>query len=481
MTPDTDNDHHATAGGNAHLRVLATLLLAGGPNLWYSTHNLLRKHTHTHSHDLQILGCYIGTRARLSIRTLPTIADMEQGPQTLEEYLGSLSPKSLRLHTLEDSVKELQTRLLAVEGAAAPGRSDSPSESDPRRLTILEESLAQSRKSSTGRLAAVSALLQKNPFKDNKRQKLELCLQHATRLLEASGRDRESWGTAILSALETVPQQAVYQQLNDAVDAAAASGDGTFCSYEQVTDVLKELYTAKETSGELLEQLTEFSLLGVSPDAVGTYRDSFQRLAANISQQLYSDEARCPLITSKMPGPVQFGLAILEPIRLPSKLLETIRELAHKVAGPCQKWWEERSATLAKGKAKQPRSETFAEAAARPAKGLRLDVAGRSSSRFAPQRTGLPSVPGKSAEEIKALADAGLCVGCSKPGHRWSACPDRKGQASTPLSDQLATACTLVADPAVLHDDASPQPAADLMSDADCYQHSVLPGHVWLV
>ena len=49
MTHDTDNDHHSTAGGNAHLRVLATLLLAGRPNLWYSTHNLLRKHTHTHA------------------------------------------------------------------------------------------------------------------------------------------------------------------------------------------------------------------------------------------------------------------------------------------------------------------------------------------------------------------------------------------------------------------------------------------------
>ena len=69
---------------------------------------------------------------------------MEFGPLTLEEYLGSLSPKSLRLHTLEDSVRELQTRLLSLEGAAAPGRSDSPSESDPRLLTILEESLSQS-------------------------------------------------------------------------------------------------------------------------------------------------------------------------------------------------------------------------------------------------------------------------------------------------------------------------------------------------
>ena len=242
--------------------------------------------------------------------------------------------------------------------------------------------------------------------------------------------------------------------------AAAAPSDGTFCSFEQVIDVMKELYTAKETSGELLEQLTELSLTGVSPDAIGTYRDSFLRLAAGISQQLYSDEARCILITSKMPEPVQFGLAILEPIRVPSKRLETVRELAHKVAGPCQKWWEERSATLAKGKAKQPRSESFAEAAARPAKGLRLDVAGRSSSRFAPQRTGLPVILGKSPEEVKALADAGLCRGCSKPGHRWSSCPDRKGQAPTPLSDQLATACTLVAEPAVLPDDASPQPAA---------------------
>ena len=315
---------------------------------------------------------------------------------------------------MEDSVKELQTRLLA-----APRRSDCPSESDPRLLTILEESLAQSRNSSTGRLAAVTALLQNNTFKDHKRQKLELWLQHGTRLLETSGCDRESWGTAILSALDTVPQQAVYQQLNDAVDAAAA-GNGTFCSYEQVTDVLKELYTSKETSGEFLEQLTELSLTTATPDAIGIYKDSFQRLAA-ISQQLFSLlEARCLLITSKMPDPVQFGLAILGPIKVPSKLLETARELAHKVAGPCQKWWEERSATLAKGKAKQPRSENFAEAAARPAKGLRLDVAGRSSSHFAPQRTGLPVVHGKAAEEVKALADAGLCVGCSKAGHRCS-------------------------------------------------------------
>ena len=35
MTPDTVDDQHPTAGGNAHLRVLATLLLAGRPNLWY--------------------------------------------------------------------------------------------------------------------------------------------------------------------------------------------------------------------------------------------------------------------------------------------------------------------------------------------------------------------------------------------------------------------------------------------------------------
>ena len=325
----------------------------------------------------------------------------------------------------------------------------------------------------------MTTLLQKNPFKDNKRQKLELWLQHATRLLETSGADRESWGTDILPTLETAPQQAVYQQLNDAVATAAAPSDGTFCSYEQVTDVLRELYTAKETPGKLLDQLTERSLTGVSPDAIGTYRDSFMRLAASISQQLYSDEARCILITSKMPEPIQLGLAVLEPIRVPSKLLETVRELAHKVAGPCQKWWEERSATLAIGKTKQPRSESFAEAAARPAKSPRLDVAGRSSSRFAPQRAGLPAIPGKSPKEVKALADAGLCLGCSKPGHRWSSCPDRKGQASTPLSDQLATACTLVAESAVLPDGASPLPAADLMSDADCYQHSVMPGHIW--
>ncbi len=461
------------------LRTPATILFAERHNLWYSTHNPLES---TYTHTLTTYKAWVVILVpELSFRTTRCLlVAMEFGPLTLEEYLGSLSPKSLRLHTLEDSVRELQTRLLSLEGAAAPGRSDSPSESDPRLLTILEESLSQSRNSSTGRLASVTALLQKNPFRDAKKQKLELWLQHATRLLETSGADRESWGTALLTAMETAPQQAVYQQLNDAAGTAGAPTDGTFCSYEQVTDVLRELFTQKETPGELLEQLQDLSITGVSPDAIGAYRDAFMRLAAGISQQLCSDEARCVIIVSKMPEPIQFGLALVEGVKQPSKLFETARELAHRLAGPCQKWWEERSATLAKGKAKQPRSESYAEAAARPSKGLRLDAAGRSSSRFAPpQRAGLPPIPGKSAEEVKALADAGLCLGCGRPGHRWGSCPDRKGQASTPHSDQLATACTLVAEPAVLPDDASLQPAADLMSDADCDQHSVMPGHVW--
>ena len=70
------------------------------------------------------------------------------------------------------------------------------------------------------------------------------------------------------------------------------------------------------------------------------------------------------LIVSKMPEPIQFGLAVLEDIKQPSKLLETARELAHRIAGPCQKWWEERLAALVKGKAKQPHSESFASCSA---------------------------------------------------------------------------------------------------------------------
>ncbi len=147
--------------------MLATLLLAERHNLWYSTHNPLES---TYTHTLTTYKAWVVILVpELSFRsTRCLIAAMEFGPQTLEEYLGSLSPKSLRLHTLEDSVRELQTRLLSLEGAAAPGRSDSPSESDPRLLTILEESLSQSRNSSTGRLASVTALLQKNPFETPK-------------------------------------------------------------------------------------------------------------------------------------------------------------------------------------------------------------------------------------------------------------------------------------------------------------------------
>ena len=155
---------------------------------------------------------------------------------------------------------------------------------------------------------------------------------------------------------------------------AGAPTDGTFCSYEQVTDVLRELYTQKETPGELLEQLQDLSLTGVSPDSIGTYRDGFMRLAAGISQQLCSDEARCVLIVSKMPEPIQFGLAVLEDIKQPRQAARDSQELAHRIAGPCQKWWEERQAALVKGKAKQPRSESFAEAAARPAKGFALTL-----------------------------------------------------------------------------------------------------------
>ena len=114
--------------------------------------------------------------------------------------------------------------------------------------------------------------------------------------------------------METAPQQAVYQQLNDAAGTAGAPTDGTFCSYEQVTDVLRELFTQKETLGELLEQLQDLSITGVSPDSIGAYRDGFMRLAAGISQQLCSDEARCVLIVSKMPEPIQFGLAVVEDV-----------------------------------------------------------------------------------------------------------------------------------------------------------------------
>ena len=110
MTHDTDNDHHSTAGGNARLRVLVTLLLAGRPNLWYSTHNLPRKHTHTHSHDLQTLGRYTAWPLLYTCVILRMLVTYNQVPVPVVVpcVLSSITlPPNLEVHS---SIMELKNQ-----------------------------------------------------------------------------------------------------------------------------------------------------------------------------------------------------------------------------------------------------------------------------------------------------------------------------------------------------------------------------------
>ena len=95
-------------------------------------------------------------------------------------------------------------------------------------------------------------------------------------------------------------------------------------------------------------------------------------------------------------------------------------------------------------------------------------------------KPGLPEVPGKTAAEVKAFADAhpGACLLCGSTAHRFAHCPQKQaGQA--PIPWPLPHAC--LTEYAHSVDDKAQQPVALPLpeTESDVLQTSVLPGHIW--
>ena len=400
---------------------------------------------------------------------------------------GELSPKSQKLHDLGERVSEVldkltdvvdglaavttkvtdtQQRVQALESATAGRSTDSPTASDSRLVSALEDALKSSRNGETRSLAVAQTSLQKCSFGSVKGQKFEYWLQHATNVLESAGVDRSQWGTSLLSALAVHPQQLVYQRLNDAGDKA----DWTF---DRIVDILTELYGAKETAEEFIRSLTDLHLTSYTPEALSKYRDEFLQIAANLTPEVYSGKSRCLLIEAQIPGPLRLAVVFTEDYTDPVKLFGRLCEISPKCQEECKEWWARHRPDKGKGK----RSDTFVEVVSRPAKTQRTN-SGPQPSRFG--KPGLPEVPGKTPAEVKAQADAhpSDCIGCGSSTHRWAHCPKntKRGQVLDALP--MTYAC-LSRTAAPVHDFALQQAAALPDAESDTLQSSVLPGHIW--
>ncbi len=140
-----------------------------------------------------------------------------------------------------------------------------------------------------------------------------------------------------------------------------------------------------------------------------------------------------------------------------------------------KKWWDEAGQTEAKGK-KRAGSPSYSEAAKQQpaAKAQRTASGGAGPSRLA--KMGLPTVPGKTAQEVKAIADANpaACVGCGRTGHRYAQCPSKGLDTLTLPHACLAEVASYVDDKAQ-HCNALPA----LIAESDPLQTSVMPAHVW--
>ena len=145
-----------------------------------------------------------------------------------QEVKDTLKDFSDRLSALDVGHQTLQTRLAAYEaGPSSMPAEDSPSARELRLLTLMEQSqLETSRNKDTRVLNSTTDKLGKTLYKGGKVQRYELWLQHSEHLLQTSGLDRSQWGSAIMSGLDTVPQQQVYQRLNGWTSSTSWSSRG---------------------------------------------------------------------------------------------------------------------------------------------------------------------------------------------------------------------------------------------------------------
>ena len=391
------------------------------------------------------------------------MADAERFDR-LESLIGTMSTDvQTSITGVQASLTTLTTRVVALEENTGRG---SPATSEQRIAALEVSTLEHSRNNNTARSAAAINQLQKQPFKTSKSgQKLEYWLQHVRQVLTHNKVDDSEWGTALLSALDTQPQQQVYAQLD-------RRGDAADFSFEAVVAILTELFGSRSTVEDSLDKLRALELTSVLPEGLSKYQSEFLDLSASVSVEVLSGRARCMLIEAQLPDPVRIGLSIMigqggEAFTEPAKLFDYARQAMAQVPEMCQKWFDERKVKLGK------RPASFAEAVSRPAKTTRTTTATQPSRTGKP---GLPKVDGKSADEVKRLADKDpkACFECGSHKHRYVDCPNRQAQNATDMPG-LAACLTESAD----SDDQSLQCAALTMPDAGCDQSSMMPGHIW--
>ena len=214
--------------------------------------------------------------------------------------------------------------------------------------------------------------------------------------------------------MDALPGQNVCQDLSQA-------GDEETYSYDRVVDVLETLYGSKETGQEAVAKLQRVQLTAPTPEGLSKFRDEFLTLA-HVSLETLTGRVRRMLIEAILPEPVNLVLVAApgedgEFADL-AKLFERARHIIHKAQPHCLEWWDRQQTAISKGK----RPATFAEAAAAPAKAQRTASGPKPAQQARAANPGLLTVPIKTAEEIKSLADRNLCMGCGSAAHRWKDC-----------------------------------------------------------
>ena len=138
------------------------------------------------------------------------------------------------------------------------------------------------------------AVLQKNMFTGKLPQQWTYWLKTARMFLEHSGCSQEDWGSLILGALATGPQQSVLQNLDP-------QGDTANFTYDSIVGVMEHLYGATDTPTDYVKRLEVLKPSDATVEAFGKYQSEFLTLAAHVGSDLLTDKMRCELVLRIVP------------------------------------------------------------------------------------------------------------------------------------------------------------------------------------
>ncbi len=111
-------------------------------------------------------------------------------------------------------------------------------------------------------------------------------------MLLTSGLAREQWGTTLLTALDTIPQQEVYQRLHE-----QAGPNDLDLSWTNVTAVMKGLFGSRITAEERVCKLNDLVLLGPDREDLEALRRSVTDLARQLTSEVPPYQLLSPLDT----------------------------------------------------------------------------------------------------------------------------------------------------------------------------------------